>query len=73
MEREYVIVPLVDALLGINVADQPDPVQVAGILSNLVTDLTTGCTPASCPAQYTLDTVKGICAAVLASGAVTIH
>ena len=70
---DLVIIPLVDVMIGIDVADQPDPVLTAGILRNLLTDLTTGCTPASCPAQYTLDTVKGLCTAVIASGAVTIH
>jgi hypothetical protein len=72
-DRDRIVDTLVDRLLGIGLADQPDPGQAAAILDGLVDDLTLGCDAASCDAERTRTVVKATCSATLASSAVSIH
>jgi hypothetical protein len=51
----------------------PTRAEVEPVLSTLFDELTAGCTDATCPAERTRNIVKGACAAVLGSGAVSIH
>jgi hypothetical protein len=71
--RDAVLVPLMDRMLGVNLADQPSPAEVRPILDGLIDDLLAGCDVASCGSEYTETVVKASCAAVLSSAAVSVH
>jgi hypothetical protein len=71
--RAMVIGPLVDRMLGTNLGSVPTRAEVEPVLNQLFDELTAGCTDATCPAERTRNIVKGACAAVLGSAAVTIH
>ena len=71
-ERDMIINPLIDQMIGTAVATQPTAAETAVVLNALMDDLTAGCTPATCDATRTRTVVKGTCAAVLGSGAVHI-
>lgn len=72
-KRDAIINPLVDKMLGLSLNNQPDQTDVRPVLNTLIDELTTGCTAATCPASFTRNAVKGVCSAVLSSGAVQIH
>jgi hypothetical protein len=71
--RDRIFVPLMDRMLGQNVANQPDAAEVRPLLDSLVDDLTAGCTAATCGGARTRTVVKAACAALLSSAAVSVH
>ncbi len=72
-DRALIADPLASSMVGANIVDQPTLAEVSTIVDDLLVDLTNGCTPATCDAQRARSIVKGACAAVLGSAAVTIH
>ncbi len=70
--RSALISGFIASFIG-DVTTQPDAADVTPVLDQLITDLTMGCTPATCDADRTRRVAKATCAAVLASGATTIH
>ncbi|MFI5315293.1 MAG: LamG domain-containing protein [Myxococcota bacterium] len=72
-KRDAIIDPLVDKMLGTALNNQPTQTDARPVLNTLLDQLTTGCTAATCPATFTRNAVKGVCAAVLSSGAVQIQ
>ena len=72
-KRDLVIDRLVDRMLNANIAYQPTRDELRPALNDLITELTAGCTPTTCDATRTRNVVKGVCAAVLSSAAVTVH
>ncbi len=70
-DRSKVIDPLVDAVLGVNVATQSDPVAAAAELDALYDQLCG--VSASCSAAQTSPASKGVCAAVLGSAAMLVQ
>jgi hypothetical protein len=72
-KRDLIIDRLVDRMLNANIAYQPSRDELRPALNDLITQLTAGCTPSTCDAARTRNVVKGVCAAVLSSGAVTVH
>jgi hypothetical protein len=71
--RDLVIDALVDRMLGIDIANQPPPAEVAPLLDALIDDLTLVCATSTCDAERTRTIVKASCAAVLSSAAVSVH
>jgi hypothetical protein len=69
--RNQVADALYDKMLGTGLAGQPTRAETRGDLSTLVDALLTGCAP--CDQVRTRTIVKGECAAVLASAAVSMH
>lgn len=63
--------PLVDKMMGVGLAVQPDANVVEARLLGLVDALVADC--GSCDGQATRNIVKGTCAAMLASGTVQMH
>jgi hypothetical protein len=72
-QRDLILNPLVDRMLGTNLANQPTRAETRPLLDAMIDDLTAGCDPTSCPATRTRTVVKAACAAVLGSAAVTVH
>ena len=72
-KRDLVIDRLVDRMFNANVAYQPSKTEMRPVLDDLITELTAGCTTQTCDATRTRNIVKGLCAAVLSSAAVTVH
>ena len=72
-ERDMIINPLVDKMMGTTLGNQPNQTDIRPVLNTLIDELTTGCTAATCPATFTRNAVKGVCSAVLSSAAVQIH
>ena len=72
-KRDAIIDPLVDKMLGTSLNNQPAQADVRPVLNTLFDQLTAGCTAATCPASFTRNAVKGVCSAVLSSGAVQIQ
>src|SRR5262249_16638069 len=72
-KRDLIINPLVDKMLGTGLNNQPGQADVRPVLNTLFDQLTAGCTAATCPAGTTRNIVKGVCSAVLSSGALLIH
>lgn len=72
-KRDLIIDRLVDRMLNANIAYQPSRDEVRPVLNDLINQLTAGCTASTCDAVRTRNVVKGVCAAVLSSGAVTVH
>jgi Concanavalin A-like lectin/glucanases superfamily len=72
-KRDAIIDPLVDKMLGTSLNNQPAQTDVRPVLNTLIDELTAGCTAATCPASFTRNAVKGVCSAVLSSGAVQIQ
>jgi len=72
-KRDLIIDRLVDGMLGANIAYQPSRDELRPALDQLISDLTAGCTAGTCDATRTRNVVKGVCAAVLSSAAVTVH
>jgi hypothetical protein len=71
--RDQVIDALVDRMLGVAVASQPTRDEVRPILDGLTSALVAGCDAASCGPDRTRNVTKALCAAVLASAAVSVH
>ncbi|MEM7408712.1 MAG: LamG domain-containing protein [Myxococcota bacterium] len=74
-ERQQIFDPLYARMVGSNLVMQPTEAEVDAHLLALVNQLTAVCsTPAGCTdPNRTLTVVKGTCAAVLSSAAVTLH
>ncbi|HTO06013.1 MAG TPA: LamG domain-containing protein [Myxococcota bacterium] len=72
-KRDLIIDPLVDKMFGTGLNDQPAQTDVRPVLNTLFDQLTAGCTAATCPAGTTRNVVKGVCSAVLSSGAMLIN
>ena len=73
-KRDLIINPLVDKMLGTGLNNQPGQTDVRPVLNTLLDQLTASCTSAAaCPAGTTRNIVKGVCSAVLSSGAVQIN
>ena len=70
-ERDAVLEPLIDNMLGTDLASQPDPADVRAELDSLV-DILTSC-GGGCDADRTETTVKAACAATLGSAAVLLQ
>src|SRR5258706_9149683 len=72
-KRDALINPLVDKMIGTTLPNQPTQTDVSPVLIPLLDELTTGCTAATCDATFTRNAVKGVCSAVLSSGAVQLQ
>ena len=72
-KRQVLIDGLVRYMVGDGVATQPSNAEIAAVLDQLMLDLTATCTPGACDGERTRSIGKGVCTAVLASAALTIH
>ncbi len=73
-QRDLIFDPLFDRMVGDALAMQPSREQVLAELDAMTDRLLVACaTPGACTAQRTNAIVKGACAAVLSSAAVTLH
>jgi hypothetical protein len=72
-KRDLVIDHLVDRMFNTSIAHQPNRDEVRPVLDGLVSELTAPCATQTCDAPRTRNIVKGLCAAVLSSAAVTVH
>ena len=72
-KRDLVIDRLVDRMFNASVAYQPNRDEVRPVLDGLISELTAACATQTCDAARTRNIVKGLCAAVLSSAAVTVH
>ena len=72
-KRDLVIDRLVDRMFNANVAYQPNRNETRPVLDGLISELTAACATQTCDATRTRNIVKGLCAAVLSSAAVTVH
>ncbi len=72
-DRDRVIGPIHDRMLGNAIASQPDFVDVQAELDALIDQLTLGCDAASCGSDRTRTIVKALCASVLSSAGVLVH
>jgi hypothetical protein len=71
--RARLLDPLMDRMLGIDIASQPDTDAVRSVLDGLISELIVGCDPASCGGERTQTVAKASCAALLSSAAVSMH
>jgi hypothetical protein len=69
--RAIVLDSLVGRMMRSNLATEPDPAEVRGVLDNLITRL--AACGASCPAGRTPTIVKASCAALLGSAVTLVH
>jgi len=73
-QRDRIFNPLFDRMIGDTLAMQPTRAEVRLALDAMTDQLVVVCaTPGACDAQRTAAIVKGACAAVLGSAAVTLH
>ncbi len=72
-QRDLIITPLIEKMLGVNLADQPTFAEVYPLIDALVDDLTAGCIATNCDAVRTRTVVKASCSAVLSSAAVHLQ
>jgi hypothetical protein len=73
-DRNLLFDTLYDRMVGAGLQEQPTRQGVRDDLNTLVDTLMLECTPGSpCNTTRTLTTMKGVCAAVLSSAAMTIH
>ncbi|GAC15546.1 LamG domain-containing protein [Aliiglaciecola lipolytica] len=72
-DRNLVITPLLDRVIGEGVATQPQRDQVSGELNNLIDTLTDCSGNKVCDANYTQTIVKATCAATIGSAAMLIQ
>jgi Concanavalin A-like lectin/glucanases superfamily len=73
-QRDQIFNPLFDRMVGDALAMQPVRAEVRSALDAMTDKLLVACaTPGACTAQRTTAIVKGACAAVLGSAAVTLH
>ena len=68
-----IIDPLVDRMVGTNLANQPTAAEIQPLLNTLIGDLTAGCDASNCDATRTRTVVKAVCAAVLSSAPILIQ
>ena len=54
-------------------AIQPTVAEVMPVLQTMISELTTGCTPATCGVDRTRTIAKATCSALIGSAAGTIH
>jgi len=71
-ERDLVIGPLLNKVMGIGLTTQPTFGVVAGELNNLIGTLT-ACPPATCDVNRTATVVKAACTSVLGSSAMLVQ
>ncbi len=60
-------------MFGVGLGEQPSRLDVYADLNTLVDTLMIPCPPLACSQARTLTMAKGVCAAMLASAAVSIH
>jgi hypothetical protein len=73
-QRDRVFDPLFDRMVGDGLAMQPTRAEVRAALDTMTDQLLVSCaTPGACGVDRTAAIVKGACAAVLGSAAVTLH
>ncbi|GAA0855401.1 LamG domain-containing protein [Aliiglaciecola litoralis] len=72
-DRNLILEPLLDRVMGQNIASQPDRNAVAGELNNLIDTLTDCSSGKVCDANYTRTIVKATCAATIGSAAVLVQ
>jgi hypothetical protein len=72
-QRDLALNPLVDRMIGTNLANQPTRAETRPLLDTMIDDLTAGCTATTCPATRTRTVMKAACAAVLGSAAAQVH
>lgn len=73
VNRDRVINPLIDKIIGINIADQPERSATATELNALMDTLTDCSAGKVCDANYTRTVVKATCAATLGSAALLLQ
>jgi len=72
-QRDVIFDALYDQMIGVTLGSQPLRSDVQAELDLLVDTLLSDCLLTTCDAERTETIVKGTCAAVLSSAAVTIH
>ncbi|MEM9058140.1 MAG: LamG domain-containing protein, partial [Pseudomonadota bacterium] len=70
-ERDALLDPLLDRMLGVGLATQPEPADVKTELNALI-DRLTQC-GAGCDSERTATTTKAVCSAVLGSAATLVQ
>lgn len=73
LKRDRVIDAVLDRMVGINLATQPDRMALEQELNQLIDGMIQGCNATTCPASRTQAVVKATCAAVLPSAAVLVE
>lgn len=72
-ERDVVINRLLDRMVGVNLASQPDRTALSSEVNTMLTGFVQGCTAATCNATRTQAFVKAACTSVLGSAVVLIQ
>lgn len=72
-DRNLIITPLLDRVVGQSLASQPDRTAVSNELNSLIDTLTNCTGDKVCDANYTRTIVKAICAATIGSAAVLVQ
>ena len=72
-DKDLITSALVNQMMGIGIAEQPDPLAVQVVLDTLLDDLNSNCSSMLCDATRTRTVVKATCTAMLSSATVTIH
>lgn len=72
-DRNLILDPISENILGINLETQPDNSSVAIELNSLIDRLTDCSNGKSCDASYTKTIVKAVCAGALGSAAITLQ
>ncbi len=72
-ERNLIIDPLLNRIMGTGLQSQPDPEDVRTEVNGLIGRLASCATPACSTASRTADIVKASCAAVLGSAVMLLH
>ena len=72
-DRNLIITPLLDRVIGQNIASQPDRTAVSNELNSLIDTLTNCTGDKVCDANYTRTIVKATCAATIGSAAVLVQ
>ncbi len=72
--RDALVVPLVNRMVGTNLSDQPTQPEISAVLDSLIMTLAAGCTNGTtCDSARTKTIGKAVCDAVLSSAAVSVH
>ncbi|WP_051275496.1 LamG domain-containing protein [Aestuariibacter salexigens] len=71
--REAVIMPIIERIIGNDIADQPDLTDITSELDQLIERLTQCDASRQCDTSYTSTVVKASCAAVLGSAAMLLQ
>jgi hypothetical protein len=72
-DRNLVLTPLTNRMLGTSLSDQPNNTNVIDELDSLITRLTNCSGGKVCDANYTKTIVKAVCAGALGSAAITMQ